>query len=59
MEAISAQMLPAALHIKFLIFDWSVPNLIMGAVIVLAFFAAIWARLPKWIEHGRDTEAEK
>lgn len=55
---IGSQVLPAAQHIKFFIFDWSVPNLIMGAVILIAFFAAAWARLPKWLEHGRDRDEE-
>ena len=59
MEGIDSQVIPAALHIRFFIFDWSVPNLIMGAFILVIFFAAIWARLPKWIEHGRDKEAGK
>lgn len=47
-----------AAHIRFLIFDWSVPNLIVGAIILVAFFAAAWARLPKWLEHGRDEGGE-
>lgn len=55
---IGSQVVPAALHIKFLIFDWSVPNLVMGAIILIAFFAAAWARLPKWLEHGRDKGGE-
>jgi hypothetical protein len=59
MEGISSQVLPAAQHIRFLIFDWSVPNLIMGAVILVLLFAAAWARLPAWIERGRDREAKK
>ena len=59
MGGIGSQILPATQHIKFLIFDWSVPNLIMGAIIVVAFFAAAWARLPNWLERGRDREAKK
>jgi hypothetical protein len=54
MEAVSSQVLPAVHHIRFLIFDWSIPNLIMGAVIIAVFFLAAWARLPKWIERGRE-----
>jgi protein-S-isoprenylcysteine O-methyltransferase Ste14 len=44
-------------HIRFLIFDWSVPNIIMGAIIIAIFFLAAWARLPKWIERGRERHA--
>jgi hypothetical protein len=54
MEGISSQVLPAVHHIRFLIFDWSIANLIVGAVIIAVFFLAAWARLPKWIERGRE-----
>ena len=54
MEAVSSHVLPAVHHIRFLIFDWSIPNLIMGAAIIAVFFFAAWARLPKWIERGRE-----
>ena len=54
MDAVSSQVLPAVHHIRFLIFDWSVPNIIVGGIIIAAFFLAAWARLPKWIERGRD-----
>ncbi|GEM_PF-3880908 len=40
MEGSGLQVLSGVQHIKFLIFDWSVPNLVMGAIIVLVFFAA-------------------
>ena len=58
MEGSGLQVLSGVHHIKFLIFDWSVPNLIMGAIVVVAFFAAAWARLPKWIERGRERDKE-
>ena len=54
MEGVSSSVLPAVHHIRFLIFDWAIPNLIIGAVIIAAFFLAAWARLPKWIERGRE-----
>jgi hypothetical protein len=41
-------------HLRFLIFDWSLPNVIMGATLIVVFFLAAWARLPKWIERGRE-----
>jgi hypothetical protein len=53
MEELGSQVLPAANHIRFLIFDWSVPNLVIGLVIVVLFFLAAWLRLPGWIEGGR------
>jgi protein-S-isoprenylcysteine O-methyltransferase Ste14 len=46
-------------HIRFFIFDWSVPNIIIGAIIIVVFFAAAWTRLPKWIERGRERSSEK
>jgi protein-S-isoprenylcysteine O-methyltransferase Ste14 len=58
MEGSGLQVLSGVLHIKFLIFDWSVPNLVMGAIVVVVFFAAAWARLPKWIERGRERDTE-
>ncbi len=48
------QVLSSVHHLRFLIFDWSLPNVIMGGVAILAFFGAVWARLPRWIERGRD-----
>jgi hypothetical protein len=32
---------------------------IMGAIIIAVFFAAAWARLPKWIERGREQKGRK
>jgi hypothetical protein len=58
MEGSISQTLPAVLHVRFLIFDWSIPNVIMGVVLIAVFFLAAWARLPKWIERGRDQEKE-
>jgi protein-S-isoprenylcysteine O-methyltransferase Ste14 len=54
MEDVSSQVLPAVHHLKFLIFDWSLPNVIMGVIVIALFFLGAWARLPKWIERGRD-----
>jgi hypothetical protein len=56
MEGSISQALPAAMHLRFLIFDWSLPNVIMGVVLIAVFFLAAWARLPKWIERGRDQQ---
>jgi hypothetical protein len=58
MEGLISQTLPAAIHLRFLIFDWSLPNVIMGVVLIAIFFLAAWARLPKWIERGSDRQKE-
>jgi hypothetical protein len=54
MDGSLSQALPAVVHLRFLIFDWSLPNVIMGAVLIVVFFLAAFARLPKWIERGKD-----
>ena len=59
MQEVSAQVIPAVHHIKFFIFDWSIPNVIMGVILIAVFFLAAWARLPKWIERGRENGKER
>jgi hypothetical protein len=54
MEDVSSQVLPTVHHLRFLIFDWSLPNVIMGVIVIALFFLGAWARLPKWIERGRE-----
>ncbi|MGA2477521.1 MAG: hypothetical protein ABSG63_02080 [Spirochaetia bacterium] len=54
MEGVGSQVLSSVHHLRFLIFDWSIPNVIIGALIIAVFFLAAWARLPKWIERGRE-----
>ena len=54
MDGVVSQVAPVVHHIRFLIFDWSIPNLVVGIIIIAVFFLAAWARLPTWIEHGRD-----
>ena len=56
MDGSVSQSLPAVIHFRFLIFDWSLANVIIGVVLIAVFFLAAWARLPKWIERGRDGE---
>ncbi len=53
MDAIASQVATTH-HLRFLIFDWALPNVIMGVVLIAIFFLAAWARLPKWLERGRD-----
>jgi hypothetical protein len=59
MEGAASQVLPTVHHLRFLIFDWYLPNVIMGALVIIVFFAAAWARLPKWIERGRERSSER
>jgi len=59
MEEAGPQVLSTVHHLRFLIFDWSLPNVIVGVIAILGFFAAAWARLPKWIERGRDRDGKK
>jgi hypothetical protein len=54
MDAAVSQAMPVVHHLRFLIFDWSLPNVIMGAILIAIFFLAAWARLPHWLERGRD-----
>jgi hypothetical protein len=54
MEELPAQLLPVLPHFKFLIFNITIPNLVMELLVLAVFFLAAWARLPKWIERGRD-----
>ena len=55
MEALPTRLLPVLPHIKFLIFNITIPNLVMELLALCVFFLAAWARLPKWIERGRDS----
>ena len=59
MEGAASQVLPSVHHLRFLIFDWSLPNVIMGVIVIVVFFAAAWARLPKWIERGTRPRRRK
>jgi hypothetical protein len=54
MDQLPAQLLPVVRHINFLIFNISVPNLIIGVVLTIVFFLGAWARLPHFIEHGKE-----
>ncbi|MGD0725892.1 MAG: hypothetical protein ABSB63_10055 [Spirochaetia bacterium] len=58
MEDLPAQLLPVTLHLDFSIFKIALPNLIVGIVLIVIFFAAAWGRLPRFLEHGRDPGKE-
>lgn len=50
MEQLPTQLLPAVPHITFGIFNLAIPNLIAWSIIIVIFFVAAWARLPKFFE---------
>jgi hypothetical protein len=58
MEDLPAQLQAATIHFDFSIFKISLPNFIVGLVLVAIFFIAAWARLPRFLEHGRDSGKE-
>jgi hypothetical protein len=47
---IPAQLLASVTHINFGIFNIALPNLIAGLLLVVIFFVAAWARLPRIFE---------
>jgi len=58
MDQLSAQLLPVVKHFSFLIFNISVPNLIIGVVLIAILFVGAWARLPHFIEHGPEEKGK-
>ncbi len=58
MDQLSTQLLPVVTHFSFLIFNISLPNLIVGALLIAIFFLGAWARLPGFIEHGRSEKED-
>ncbi len=58
MEALPAQLLPAVRHVAISIFNIAIPNLIVWGIVIVIFFLAAWARLPRFIERGRGSEEE-
>jgi hypothetical protein len=42
-----AQLLAAVPHITFSIFNTALPNLIVVLLLIVIFFVAAWARLPR------------
>jgi hypothetical protein len=56
-EQLSAQLMPVVTHFVFLIFNISVPNLIIGIISIIVLFLGAWSRLPRFIEHGREEDS--
>ncbi len=50
MNQLPPETLSATPHITFGIFNLAIPNIIAWGVIILIFFVAAWARLPKIFE---------
>ncbi len=59
MEHLSVELLPVVRHFVFSIFNISLPNLIIGVIIVAILFLGAWARLPHFIEQGRASGKER
>jgi hypothetical protein len=57
-DQLSAQLMPVVRHFTFSIFNISVPNLIIGIVLIIILFVGAWSRLPHFIEHGRSEKEE-
>jgi hypothetical protein len=55
-QELPTQALSAVPHFAFSIFNVGVPNLIFWGLVVVAFFAAAWLRLPRLFE-GREKTA--
>lgn len=54
MEELPTQMLPAVPNIILGVFNLAVPNLVVWLVVIVFFFLAAWARLPKAFEPSSD-----
>ncbi len=52
MIQLPVQRLPAVPHVVFGIFNLAIPNIVAWGVVIIAFVASIWLRLPDAIEHG-------
>ncbi|GBE15513.1 hypothetical protein BMS3Abin14_01579 [bacterium BMS3Abin14] len=50
------QMLPAVPHIILGVFSLAIPNLVFWLLVIVLFFLAAWARLPKAFEPGPEKE---
>ena len=60
-QQLPTQMLPAVPHVAFSIFNFAVPTIIAIAIVIVAFFLGVWARIPRWMagphETGEGSEA--
>ena len=54
MDKLPTELLPVVPHLKFLIFDWAIPDLIAWGIVIAAFFLATWLRLPKFFEGSNN-----
>ncbi len=54
MEPLSAQTLPVVSHFILSIFNVSIPNLVVVLIFIAIMIVGAIARLPGFIEHGRE-----
>ncbi len=47
---LSPELLPTVPHITFGIFNLAIPNIIAWLTVIVIFVAAVWVRLPKFLE---------
>jgi hypothetical protein len=47
---LSPELLPTVPHVTFGIFNLAIPNIVAWLTVIVIFIAAMWARLPKFIE---------
>ncbi len=57
MEPLPPEALPAVPHVKFWLFDAAIPNLVVWGVLLVGFFVAAWARLPRFFEPRSGSDA--
>jgi len=48
-QLLPTQLLPAIPHVAFSIFNFAFPTIVAFAVVIIAFFAGSWLRIPGWI----------
>ncbi len=61
-QELPTQLLSAVPHFTFSIFNVAIPNLIAWSLLVVVFVAALWSRLPRFLERpeaeGRAAEQQ-
>lgn len=54
MGTLTIETLPAVPHVVFGMFNLGIPNIIFWVAVIVVFFVGTRARMPKFMEHGRD-----
>jgi hypothetical protein len=50
MDTLPPEALRTVPHVAFWVFNLAIPNIIVWGLVILGFFVAAWARLPKIFE---------